>query len=74
MKSVPFCRECVFYGGRRNGVGVCNLNGQKYEAEHIKGDFWCINGKLRGARLVSMTGNGQTGVLTAKETKMMLGN
>lgn len=50
MKNIPFCRECAFYGGRRGGVGVCNLNGKKYEAEHIKGDFWCKDGKIKGCQ------------------------
>lgn len=49
MNKLPFCGQCAFYGGRRNGVGVCNF-GKTIEAEHIKSDFWCIKGKFKNCQ------------------------
>ena len=48
MRKIPFCRECVFYGGRKNGAGICKRKGEPLVAEHIKSDFWCINGVIKG--------------------------
>ena len=82
MKNIPFCRECVFYGGRHNGVGVCTY-GATISAEHIKADFWCINGvrkwckscqyesedKSVGRCLYCRRVHDDTGVLTEWELK-----
>ena len=48
MKRTPFCRECIFYGGRVEGKGICNQKENQYISEHITDDFWCINGIRKG--------------------------
>lgn len=47
MKHIPYCRKCMYYGGRKNGIGICNCGKKPLLAEHIKSDFWCIKGKKR---------------------------
>ena len=50
MRDIPYCRECAFYGGRKNGIGTCNYGETPFSAEHIKSDFWCINGSRKGCQ------------------------
>ena len=43
MRKLPFCQQCVFYGG----PGVCNEGGKPLTATHIQEGFWCIKGIMK---------------------------
>lgn len=44
MKQLPFCPECIYYAGRKNGKGTCTIYNPPLVAEHIGGEHWCIKG------------------------------
>ena len=43
MRKLPFCQQCVFFGG----AGVCNEGEKPLTVTHIQEGFWCIKGIMK---------------------------
>lgn len=50
MKKIPFCGECMHYGGK----GLCKHPEYGGKYEHINRDFWCVKGKFKNSTMADV--------------------